>query len=198
MTQAVMDLDRRSGITPRRVPVAPNAVIGMLIFVVAEVMFFAALMSAFTITKISTLGPWPPPGQPRLPIEATAVNTGVLLASGIALFFARRQHALVPRKALRLLGASALLGATFVTVQGYEWVQLIREGLTLRSGPHGGFFYLIVGAHALHVLAGLMVLGLALRKLQRDELSPGYFAATRVFWYFVVLLWPIVYFRVYL
>lgn len=198
MTSAALTMERTSGVSPRRTPVASNAVIGMVIFIAAEVMFFAALISAFTITRISTTGPWPPPGQPRFPIEATAVNTGALLASGVALFFAQREYSRGVRRAVKLLGAATLLGAAFVGLQGYEWVGLIREGLTLRSGPSASFFYLLVGAHALHAVAGIVVLGLAWAKAKRDELGAGYFVATRLYWYFVVGLWPILYWRVYL
>ena len=65
---------------PRPPPVVPTPVLGMLIFVIAETMMFAGLISAFTIVKAGALG-WPPPGQPRLPVEATAFNTAVLLLS---------------------------------------------------------------------------------------------------------------------
>lgn len=198
MTTAALHMERPSGVAPRRTPVAPNAVIGMVIFIAAEVMFFAALISAFTITRLSTTGPWPPPGQPRLPVEATAVNTGALLASGIALFFAQREYKTAARRAVKMLGVATLLGAAFVCLQGYEWVGLIREGLTLRSSPQGGFFYVIVGAHALHAIAGIIVLSLAWAKAKKDELGAGYFVATRIYWYFVVALWPILYWRVYL
>lgn len=198
MTSVALQMERASGVSPRRTPVAPNAVVGMAIFVAAEIMFFAALMSAFTITRISTPGPWPPAGQPRLPIEATAVNTGALLASGVALYFAHREYKEDVQRAAKMLGVALLLGATFVLFQGYEWVRLIREGLTLRSSPQGGFFYLIVGAHALHAIAGLVVLGLGYAKAKKSELGPSFFVGTRIYWYFVVALWPILYWRVYL
>ena len=71
---------------PRRVPAIPSAVLAMLIFVVAEVMFFAGVLSAYTIVKSGTLpGMWPPPGQPRLPAGETAFNTAALLMSGVVL-----------------------------------------------------------------------------------------------------------------
>ena len=55
----------------------------MIIFVATEIMFFAGLMSAHTIAKATVLGGvWPPPGQPRLPVERTAINTAILLLSG--------------------------------------------------------------------------------------------------------------------
>jgi cytochrome c oxidase subunit 3 len=182
---------------PRPPPILPSPVLGVLIFVIAEMMMFAGLMSAFSIVKAGALG-WPPPGQPRLPVEATAFNTAVLLASGVVLFFANRAYARNRGLAKRLLLTSIALGAFFVALQGFEWVSLIRQGLTLTSSNHGSFFYLIIGMHGVHAIAGLMVLGSAGLKFSKNLLAPSSFAATQVFWYFVVGLWPVLYFMVYL
>ena len=65
----------------RREPLLSNGVLGMLVFIFTEVMFFAGLISAHTIVRSQTAGQmWPPYGQPRLPIEETAVNTAALLS----------------------------------------------------------------------------------------------------------------------
>jgi len=178
-------------------PLLPSAVLGMLVFVIAEMMLFAGLMSAFSIVKSGTLG-WPPPGQPRLPVEATAFNTAVLLASAVLLFIANRSFASNREHASRPLFCAVGLGAFFVAFQGYEWVMLIRQGLTLTYSNHGSFFFLIVGLHGLHVIAGLTVLARASFKLSKGVLTPSTFVAAQVFWYFVVGLWPVLYFMVYL
>ena len=178
-------------------PILPSPVMGMLIFVIAEMMMFAGLMSAFSIVKAGALG-WPPPGQPRLPVEATAFNTAALLASAVFLFVANSRYARNPDLAKRPLFIAMGLGAFFVAFQGYEWISLIRQGLTLTSSNHGSFFYLIVGMHGLHAMAGLATLGVAALKLSRGRLAPSSFVASQVFWYFVVGLWPVLYFMVYL
>ncbi len=182
---------------PRPRPILPSPVLAMLIFVIAEMMMFAGLMSAFLIVKSGALG-WPPPGQPRLPVEATAFNTIVLFASAAFLFVANRTYARNRNLAKRPLFAAIGLGAFFVSFQGYEWASLIRQGLTLTSSNHGSFFYLIVGMHGLHAIAGLSALAGAALKLSRGRLAPSSFAATQVFWYFVVGLWPVLYLMVYL
>jgi cytochrome c oxidase subunit 3 len=182
---------------PRPRPVLPSAVLGMLIFVGAEVMLFAGLISAFLILRASAAGAWPPAGQPRLPLGETAFNTLALLVSGIMLWRARRAFAVSPARALRPLAVAMALGAFFVLFQGYEWVMMIGQGLTLSSSNHGSFFYLIVGMHGLHVLAGLSVLSWAWWRLRGGFLASSSFAAAQVFWFFVVGLWPILYFLVY-
>src|SRR5690349_1824396 len=113
----------------------------MLIFVMAEVMLFAGFISAFAVTKAGTPGGWPPPGQPRLPIEVTALNTLALLASGVLLFRANRDFSRAPGRASRIVLASMLLGGCFVLFQGIEWVRLIGQGLTLTSSQQGSFFF---------------------------------------------------------
>ena len=183
---------------PRPAPLVPNAVLGVLIFIFTEAMLFAGLISAHSITKASSAVGWPPPGQPRLPVEETALNTAALLLSGLVVWVAQRRFRRDRAGAFAPLVAGIALGAFFVCFQGIEWVGLIREGLTLTSSTHGAFFYLIVGVHALHALAALLALGWAALKLRRAVLAPSAFAATALFWYFVVGVWPVVYLRVYL
>jgi len=183
----------------RRKPVIPNGVLGMVVFILTEIMFFAGLISAFMIVKAGTPdGIWPPLGQPRLPVEQTAFNTGALLLSGVFLFIASKVFDRDEAKAKWPMLASILLGVFFVVFQGIEWVGLLGEGLTMRSSQHGAFFYLIVGTHGMHaVIAICFLVGqfvqLLLGKLHRTSLSTA-----AVFWYFVVLLWPILYLKVYL
>jgi heme/copper-type cytochrome/quinol oxidase subunit 3 len=177
--------------------VVPNEVLGVTIFILTEMKLFAGFISAFTISKAAA-PMWPPAGQPRLPLEETAINTAALLLSGALAWWAGRQFERVgPRSARWPLVGSIALGAFFLAFQGMEWVALLREGLTLTSSTHGAFFYLIVGAHGLHALGGLAVMLVLLRRLQGERLSPDEFWAGRLFWYFVVLLWPVLYWQVY-
>ncbi len=177
----------------------PNSVLAMIIFVASEIMFFAALMSAHTIARATVLGGvWPPAGQPRLPVERTAFNTAILLLSGFLLFISSRRARASHEKASLYLAGAIATGISFVLLQGVEWVALLHEGLTMQSSAHGAFFYLIVGAHALHAVVAIAVLAAIYFPMRRGTLAPSTFAATQVFWYFVVLLWPVIYLRVYL
>lgn len=177
----------------------PNVVLGTTVFVAVEVMFFAALISAHTIARSTAIGGvWPPPGQPRLPVERTAVNTAALLLSGIVLWMGNRHLRTAPALARRYLAGAIALGITFVSLQGVEWVALLREGLTMTSSSHGAFFYLIVGTHALHAVAAIAALMWIYFRMMRGTLVPETFTAVQIFWYFVVVLWPVIYLRVYL
>jgi heme/copper-type cytochrome/quinol oxidase subunit 3 len=116
----------------------------------------------------------------------------------LLLFVAHRRFRLDREGARLPLLLSMLLGAFFVVFQGFEWVALVREGLTLTSSNMGSFFYLIVGTHALHAVAALGVLAYAWTLLQRGWLASSQLIAAQVFWYFVVGMWPVIYLVVYL
>ncbi len=197
---SIVPIHSRGRSVPPRGPLAENARLGMALFVFTEVMLFTGFISAFVIVQSSApIGSWPPPGQPRLPIERTALNTLALLASGVALLVAgRRFRGPRPRAAAGWMGAALGLGAFFVVAQGLEWIALLRQGLTLTSSQLGSFFYLIVGMHALHAVAAILALGLAWRALLAGRLTGSWLGAVQLFWYFVVLIWPVLYWKVYL
>lgn len=183
----------------KREPIIPNGVLGMLIFIFTEIMFFAGLISAHAIVRSQSAGQmWPPYGQPRLPVQETALNSLALLVSGVVLVLAwfafkrERQSARIP------LLISLLLGIVFVGFQGVEWAALLTEGLTMQSSAYGGFFYLIVGAHAIHAVCALIGMGWAFDRLDKDTLTSAQLGTVAAFWYFVVLVWPVLYWKVYL
>lgn len=181
-------------------PVINAARMGMLIFLGSETMLFAGFIAAFLVFRLGA-PVWPPPLQPRLPVEVTAVNTTVLLLSGYTMWRALRATRYGDHAALgRSLVVTGLLGATFLGVQGYEWARLLKFGLTASSGVYGGTFYALIGTHAIHVLAALTWLSIILigagrgRSAGQDNARLSVFA---MYWYFVVALWPILYALVY-
>jgi heme/copper-type cytochrome/quinol oxidase subunit 3 len=156
-------------------------------------------MSALFILRLG-MPAWPPPLQPRLPVGVTVANTVVLLASSAAMVLAVRALALASRRELvRWLTVAAVLGVTFLSVQGWEWVRLVRFGLTMSSSPYGTTFYTIIGTHALHVAGALIWL---LAVLGQTAAAPGPRASSvrgcALYWHFVVGLWPVLFVAVYL
>lgn len=197
-TSTTYELERRPA-PVERPKLLSNGVLGMLIFIFTEVMFFAGLISAHTIVRSQAAGQlWPPYGQPRLPVQETAVNTAALLASGLVLALAWLAFRKDTQNARIPLLLSIMLGTFFVGFQGVEWVALLAEGLTLTSSTYGSFFYLIVGTHALHAVVALSALGWAWYRLDRGVLTGQQLATVSAFWYFVVLVWPVLYLKVYL
>lgn len=181
----------------RKGPFEP-AVLGTLIFIATEIMFFTGLLSAYNIARSKVPASiWPPPDQPRLPLESTLANSAVLVVSGVLLWLAVRAMA-NKKDPVKLAVAGAALGALFVAAQGFEWVSLIGQGLTLQRSTFASFFYLIVGVHGLHVLGGLLVVGLVVKGLVQKTATLPQLRAAQIFWTFVVAVWPVIYVMVYL
>ncbi len=177
------------------------AKLGILLFIAAEIMFFSGLISAFVVFRFSPVQ-WPPAGQPRLPLEVTAVNTLILLLSGFTFFITfRALRASQEDKFKKLLTLTAVLGLVFLLVQGFEWIRLLHFGLTLHNSIFGGFFYCLVGVHALHVAGGLAALLYVLSRAWSGAYSARNSLGVelcQMYWFFVVGLWPILFALVYL
>ena len=174
--------------------IIPDAVLGMIFLLAAELMFFSGLISAFVVNKTGAIA-WPPAGQPRLPVEMTAINSFILVMSGVLLFLSEKKNS------KRLLSLSILSGVTFLLIQGSEWVKLLGFGLSSSGSIYGAFFYVIIGAHGLHVLAGLALLiylFFSLQKNNEEQTMKTTFTAFSLYWYFVVAIWIPLYVLVYL
>ena len=180
-----------------REPVLSNAAFGTLLLLVTELMLFIGFISSYTVARAEA-AVWPPPDQPRLPIEATAAFSMFLLISGVSVVLWVKTHS-SPVWFKRNLLLTIVGGSAFLLCQGYEWVNLIAFGLTTHSSLYGSFFYLIIGCHALHVLVGLLILLSCLIKLKDIQQKPGHPLLTlaSMYWLFVVLLWPLLYVVVY-
>jgi len=184
---------------PAAMPKSADPTLAVLIFVGSEAMLFAGLLSAFLVSRASAPF-WPPANQPRLPVVITGLNTGLLVLSGLTMW--RVVHSLRQRDkrgAMRWMGATILLGVLFLAIQGSEWAGLIGFGLTMTSSLYGGMFYLIVGAHALHLVVAVAVLLFVAARVRRGRYDVDFrgVVACSVYWSFVVILWPIIYALVY-
>ena len=199
MSNIALKLGDTPPLRTERNNVVPSGVLGMLIFVAAEIMFFAALISAYMVVSAGSSN-WPPLDQPRLPVFTTTFNTFALLLSGWFLFLSNRSFSTEGNSAVtkHRLNLAVMLGTFFILFQGFEWVRLIQYGLTMRSSVFGSFFYLIVGAHGAHALAALLLLFHVFRTMRNGTLRASLFWTSQVFWYFVVGVWPFLYVLVYL
>jgi heme/copper-type cytochrome/quinol oxidase subunit 3 len=190
-----------NGRDDHREPPINNARLGIMLFIGAEGMFFSGLLSAFLVFRTGS-AVWPPPLQPRLPILVTALNTLVLLGSGVTMHRAiraiRRGH---PQGLMHWLSVTVLLGLLFLAVQGYEWARLLQFGLTLSAGVYGATFYTLIGCHAAHVFGAVIWLLVLVALARRQRFSPQHYVGPAVggmYWYFVVALWPVLFVTVYL
>jgi heme/copper-type cytochrome/quinol oxidase subunit 3 len=189
----------------RKAPVA-GTVVATTLIVILQAMMLIGMLSAFLLTRATSGGSWPPPGQPWFPMGETLVNSAALLASGALVFRASRAWQNPEARIGPQLLAAIALGAFFLFFQGVVWAGVVGRGLDLTPSHHGKFFYLILAMHAATVLGGLLFLGFAWWRLQplRDDVPPhgslrtGTFLAAQIFWYFAVGMWPVLYVLLYL
>lgn len=167
--------------------------LGLWMFLATVTMLFAAFASAYIVRRAGS--DWTRINLPSM----LWWNTAVLAASSVALeggrwLGGRRQWP----AAAAVLGLSLLLGAGFLAGQALAWQQLLAAGVYLPASPHSSFFYMMTGAHALHVVAALCVLawavghtwlGLGRRDQHRWTSVVGF---TRTFWHFLLGVWVFV------
>ena len=151
-------------------------------------MAFAALTVAF-MARRGLSGDWA--GTPRPPI--LWANTAVLLASSIVLDRSRRALRSGNRSGFNLWWTAATaLGFLFLGGQVSAWYQLDAAGVFMASNPGSSFFYLLTGAHALHVLGGLAALVYVDVQAWRLRLGPAKrttIDVSAVFWHFLDAVW---------
>jgi cytochrome c oxidase subunit III len=185
----------------REQPLIGSSHLAILMLIAAELMLFSGLIGSFLVYRLSAAF-WPPPGLPRLPIQVTWANTFVLSASAMTMTLALRAIHRNQRRLLRQwLGVTALLGVTFLGVQGSEWVRLVSHGLRLSSGAYGGTFYTLIGCHGLHVAAAVVWLACVFVIAMRGRYNARNCVGVELcamYWYFVCAIWPVLFGLVYL
>ena len=152
----------------------PNAVLGTALFLFTEAMMFAGLISAHIVLR-SGFTNWPPLGQPRLPVGVTAVATALLVLSGLAL-----GHGTAVARGYRHTALGT--GSWRSELSGRLVVQPVRR--------IGRSLHAIVGVPR-HVIAAVLVLVVVRR--WRAGLSAAGLTTARMYWWFVVAVWPVLY-----
>ena len=184
--------------------------LGMWIFLLSEVMFFTSLIGAYVILRFANPDHFAQPGA-VLNVPLTAINTFVLICSSVSMVkaFAALQQG--NQKGLQAwLLVTIVLGATFVGVQVYEYIQLAgHEGFVpmteLYSAPggplYGSTFYLMTGFHGTHVTLGVFALTFVLFKATQGAYTPQNLGGVEViglYWHFVDLVWIVLFTILYL
>jgi cytochrome c oxidase subunit 3 len=164
------------------------SITGLLVLLAASVMFFAAFTSAFFVRR-GMSNDWV--DTPLPPI--LWCNTGVLLASSVALELARRALRQSRRAAFnRYWTGATILGTVFLGGQYMAWQQLNAAGIYLASNPSSSFFFLLTCVHAVHLVGGISALGYIDVHALLLRLGPGKRTAVDVsayFWHFLDAIW---------
>lgn len=166
--------------------------IGMWVGLASVTMMFTSLSSAYIVRSVSAsdwvLLPLPP---------ALIASTILILASSITLELARRKlKAAAAGAYAQWLFVTALLGIGFLGSQLFAWRKLAAQGIYLSSNPHSSFFYLLTGAHAVHLAGGLFGIGFLWFRSRRVLNEPAQAFkrqasadAVTIYWHFMDALW---------
>lgn len=131
-----------------------------------------------------------------------ALNTALLLSSAVTLTWAHwaLKHNKRPQIIIGLF-ITILLGAIFLTFQGYEYVLAhTHDGLKLSTGIYGSTFFMLTGLHGLHVTIGAIALTVILIRCIRGHFSATNhfgFEACAWYWHFVDYVWMLLFVFVY-
>ena len=183
----------------------------MWIFLLSDTFIFSIFLTGYMKVRMSATDQWPNPSEvfaltlfgEHLPLILIAIMTFILITSSgtmaMAVNFAYKGDR---RTTAILMAVTALLGASFVGMQAFEWTKLIvDEGIRPWSNPFGAAqfgstFFMITGFHGMHVTAGVIYLSIVARKVARGDYEKKGYAIveiTGLYWHFVDLVWVFIF-----
>jgi cytochrome c oxidase subunit 3 len=184
--------DSRGGIS--------NPILGMILFICSEVMFFSGLFAAYFSVRASTV-PWPP-APPTVPADLAerfnlhgepwfaATLTIILVISSftcqIAVWAIRRDDR---TRFVRAIGITLVLGIVFLIGQAYDYSTL---GFGISDTPFGTTFYTLTGFHGAHVFGGAVMLSVVLYRGLAGQFNARHHDAVEaasLYWHFVDVVW---------
>jgi cytochrome c oxidase subunit 3 len=173
--------------------------LGMLLFIISEVMLFGAFFTAYFFIRVVADTGWFPVDGKELPKVIAGVNTAVLVSSSFTMHWALEGARRGNRRAMQVgLLTTALLGLSFLAVQINEYVHI---GFAPSDNAQGTIFYGLTGLHGAHVFVGLTLLTMATTRAFRGHFTPKEHRGVEVpgiYWHFVDVMWIVVYSTVYL
>lgn len=181
-----------------------NPILGMVLFITSEVMFFAGLFAAYFSTRANFVDAkgvkeWPPQEFAHIlnPFSLILVATVILILSSVtcqmAIWAIRRDDR---RGFIRNIGVTFILGITFLVIQAYDYSLLFQEGLKMGSGPFGTTYFTLTGFHGAHVFGGVIMLGVMLYRGMAGQFSARHHDAVEaasLYWHFVDVVWIILF-----
>src|SRR3954464_490870 len=172
--------------------------LGMLLFIISEIMIFGAFFTAYFFIRVVGGAPWPAHGT-ELPKLVAGFNTVILISSSFTIHYAQESIKKNNRLGLQLgMVATFLLGLTFLFIQINEYVHI---GFSPQDSAQGSVFYGLTGLHGAHVTIGLVLLAMVTVRACRGHYSSTAHRGMEVpgiYWHFVDLMWIVVYFTVYI
>ena len=177
--------------------------IGVVMFIVSEVMFFVGLFWSYFWSSLGgtvEIGSvWVPKGIELMSAyEVPLLNTCILLTSGMSVTWAHNALVVGNRRGvIEGLVVTVILGGIFTAFQLYEYV---HGEFKISDGIYGSTFYMLTGFHGLHVLIGTVMLVVSLIRVWRYEQTKEHnvgFEWSSWYWHFVDVVWLLLFIGVY-
>ena len=193
----------------------------MWIFLVSDTFIFSIFLISYMTVRMSTTDAWPNSSEvfaltlwgKEIPLILIALMTFILITSSgtmaMAVNYGYRKDR---RTTFILLMITAVLGASFVGMQAFEWTKLITEegirpwGNPLGAAQFGSVFFMVTGFHGTHVSIGVILLVIVAVKVWRGDLDherPGFLTGRKgnyemveivgLYWHFVDLVWVFIF-----
>lgn len=190
MTEHSLSVDRRA------VQATSNAVLGMILFVISESMFFMAFFAVYA-SSYAAAPVWPPEQIPLPPLGLATASVVPLLASGATMAMAGQAGRRRDPRIVRWVAATLVLAVAFSVLLALSLYDL---GFGLDSGVYGSLFYTMAALAFAHAVGGVVFFALVLVQAMAGELSlrQDPVQAASVYWYFVVAIGVAVYVVFYL
>jgi cytochrome c oxidase subunit 3 len=172
--------------------------LGMLLFIISEIMVFGAFFTAYFFIRVVSGDQWFPVEGHKLPVATTAFNTAILVSSSFTMHWAQTSIKNGHRWGLKAgILSTFLLGLTFLFIQVNEYVHI---GFAPHDFAQASVFYGLTGLHGAHVFVGLTLLAMVTVRSFRGHFTPEEHRGVEVpgiYWHFVDIMWIIVYSTVY-
>jgi cytochrome c oxidase subunit 3 len=172
--------------------------LGMLLFIISEVMVFGAFFTAYFFIRVVQGDEWPAAGT-ELPKLVAGFNTAILLSSSVTMHWALESAKSGNRFGLKAgIFTTFGLGLTFLFIQINEYVHI---GFAPQDTAQASVFYGLTGLHGAHVFIGLTLLAFTTIRAFKGHFTPEEHRGVEVpgiYWHFVDLMWVVVFVTVYI
>jgi cytochrome c oxidase subunit III len=176
----------------RREAGMPTPLVGMLLFIASEVMFFGGLFAAYFNARSTFVGEWGPahPAEPLVIMPIALPITIILVTSSLTMQFGVWAIRRGDQRAMRFWTAVTLiLGVIFLAGQLYDYSVL---GFGIGDGVFGTVFYTLTGFHGAHVFGGTVGLTILVARASQGQFSARNHVAVEavsIYWHFVDVVW---------
>lgn len=173
---------------------------GFWVYLMTDLLMFAVIFAVYAVLRNNTMGG---PGaadlfSPGLALAETLILLTSSFTAGVGMAYARRGQ---KSPTLAWFGVTFLLGAAFLGIELYEFVELIHHGHTLTVNAFLSSFFVLVGTHGLHITSGLIWLAILLAYVAKRGLTYSNvrkLALLSLFWHFLDIVWIFIFTVVYL